>query len=87
VKIAQRHVTVTSAESPAVAPGPLGPRSEPPTRKPEFVRRPRRSTCKDIIDRNLESRAEYGEQVIEDLSAQLLARVGRGYSTRNLWYF
>jgi len=31
-------------------------------------------------------RAEYGEQVIEDLSAQLLARVGRGYSTRNLWY-
>lgn len=32
-------------------------------------------------------RAEYGEQVIEDLSAQLLARVGRGYSTRNLWYF
>jgi predicted nuclease of restriction endonuclease-like (RecB) superfamily len=34
-----------------------------------------------------ESRAEYGEQVIEDLSAQLLARVGRGYSTRNLWYF
>lgn len=34
-----------------------------------------------------ESRAEYGEQVIEDLSSQLLARVGRGYSTRNLWYF
>ena len=34
-----------------------------------------------------EARAEYGEQVIEDLSAQLLARVGRGYSTRNLWYF
>ncbi|HEY8208922.1 MAG TPA: DUF1016 N-terminal domain-containing protein [Myxococcaceae bacterium] len=34
-----------------------------------------------------ESRAAYGEQVIEDLSAQLLARVGRGYSTRNLWYF
>jgi hypothetical protein len=33
------------------------------------------------------SRAEYGEQVIEDLSAQLLARVGRGYSTRNRWYF
>lgn len=28
------------------------------------MRRPRRSTCKDIID-----------------------RVGRGYSTRNLWYF
>lgn len=34
-----------------------------------------------------EARAEYGEQVIEDLSAHLLARVGRGYSTRNLWYF
>ncbi len=34
-----------------------------------------------------ESRGEYGEQVFEDLSAQLLARVGRGYSTRNLWYF
>ena len=34
-----------------------------------------------------ESRAEYGEQVIEDLSAQLLARIGHGYSTRNLWYF
>jgi hypothetical protein len=34
-----------------------------------------------------EERAEYGEQVIEDLSAQLLERVGRGYSTRNLWYF
>ncbi|HWO23532.1 MAG TPA: PDDEXK nuclease domain-containing protein [Kofleriaceae bacterium] len=33
------------------------------------------------------SRAEYGEQVIEDMSARLLARVGRGYSTRNLWYF
>jgi len=34
-----------------------------------------------------ETRAEYGEQAIEDLSQQLLARVGRGYSTRNLWYF
>jgi len=34
-----------------------------------------------------EARAEYGEQVIEDLSQQLLTRVGRGYSTRNLWYF
>jgi len=34
-----------------------------------------------------EARAEYGEQVIEDLSAQLLGRVGRGYSARNLWYF
>ncbi|MFZ5894789.1 MAG: DUF1016 N-terminal domain-containing protein [Myxococcota bacterium] len=34
-----------------------------------------------------EARAEYGEEVIEDLSHQLLARVGQGYSTRNLWYF
>jgi predicted nuclease of restriction endonuclease-like (RecB) superfamily len=34
-----------------------------------------------------EERAGYGEQVIEALSQQLLARVGRGYSTRNLWYF
>jgi hypothetical protein len=40
----------------------------------------------DYVQRG-ESRAEYGEKVIEDLSAQLLARVGRGYSTRNLWYF
>lgn len=32
-------------------------------------------------------RAEYGEQVIEDLSHQILARVGRGYSTTNLRYF
>lgn len=34
-----------------------------------------------------EARAEYGEQVIEDLSAQILGRGGRGYSARNLWYF
>jgi hypothetical protein len=34
-----------------------------------------------------EARAEYGEEVIEDLSQQLLSRVGRGYSARNLWYF
>jgi len=40
----------------------------------------------DYVQRG-ESRAEYGGQVLEDLSAQLLARVGRGYSTRNLWYF
>lgn len=32
-------------------------------------------------------RAEYGEEVIEDLSKQLRSRVGRGYSARNLWYF
>lgn len=34
-----------------------------------------------------EPRAEYGKEVIEDLSRQLLARAGKGYSTRNLWYF
>lgn len=34
-----------------------------------------------------EARAEYGETVIEDLSRQLQARVGRGYSTTNLRYF
>lgn len=34
-----------------------------------------------------EPRAEYGKEVIEDLSRQLLTRVGKGYSARNLWYF
>lgn len=34
-----------------------------------------------------ESRAEYGEEVIEDLSRRLQERIGRGYSARNLWYF
>lgn len=34
-----------------------------------------------------EPRAEYGEEVIEDLSKQLRSRIGRGYSARNLWYF
>lgn len=34
-----------------------------------------------------EARAEYGEEVVEDLSKQLLSHAGRGYSTRNLWYF
>jgi predicted nuclease of restriction endonuclease-like (RecB) superfamily len=34
-----------------------------------------------------EARAEYGEQVIEELSERLQARVGRGYSTTNLKYF
>lgn len=33
------------------------------------------------------TRAEHGEQVIEDLSAQLRERIGRGYSTTNLKYF
>jgi hypothetical protein len=32
-------------------------------------------------------RAEYGEEVIEDLSKQLQSRVGRGYSSTNLRYF
>lgn len=34
-----------------------------------------------------EARAVYGKEVIEGLSQQLLARVGKGYSARNLWYF
>ncbi len=34
-----------------------------------------------------EARAEYGKEVIEGLSRQLLTRVGKGYSPRNLWYF
>lgn len=34
-----------------------------------------------------EAHAECGEEVIEALSQQLLSRVGRGYSARNLWYF
>jgi hypothetical protein len=32
-------------------------------------------------------RAEYGEQMLEALSARLQERVGRGYSVRNLRYF
>ncbi|MDT8389020.1 MAG: PDDEXK nuclease domain-containing protein [Lentisphaeria bacterium] len=34
-----------------------------------------------------EERAEYGKQVIEDLSIQLRTRYGKGFSTSNLWYF
>lgn len=34
-----------------------------------------------------EERAEYGERVIEDLSARLTARYGKGFSTTNLKYF
>lgn len=34
-----------------------------------------------------DARAEYGKEVIEGLSRQLLKRVGKGYSARNLWYF
>jgi len=32
-------------------------------------------------------RADYGKEVIKELSRQILTRVGKGYSTRNLWYF
>lgn len=34
-----------------------------------------------------EERAEYGKKIIEDLSAKLNARYGRGFSTTNLRYF
>jgi hypothetical protein len=34
-----------------------------------------------------EGRAEYGKQVIDELSAQLKSRFGRGFSTTNLRYF
>lgn len=34
-----------------------------------------------------EARAEYGKEVIEELSQHLQARIGRGYSTTNLRYF
>ena len=34
-----------------------------------------------------ESRAEYGRQVIEDLSVRLSTRYSKGFSTTNLWYF
>ncbi|MBI3815856.1 MAG: hypothetical protein HY279_15475 [Nitrospinae bacterium] len=31
-------------------------------------------------------RAEYGEQIVQSLTAQLVPRYGRGFSKRNLWY-
>lgn len=34
-----------------------------------------------------EERAEYGKQVVEDLSTRLTERYGKGFSTTNLWYF
>lgn len=34
-----------------------------------------------------DERAEYGKQVIENLSRQLTRRYGGGFSTTNLWYF
>ncbi|MDQ7780845.1 MAG: PDDEXK nuclease domain-containing protein [Planctomycetota bacterium] len=32
-------------------------------------------------------RAKYGEKVVEDLSARLTGRYGKGFSVTNLWYF
>ncbi|MBF0353451.1 MAG: DUF1016 family protein [SAR324 cluster bacterium] len=34
-----------------------------------------------------DERAEYGKQVIENLSKQLTVRYGKGFSTTSLWYF
>jgi predicted nuclease of restriction endonuclease-like (RecB) superfamily len=34
-----------------------------------------------------DERAEYGKQVVENLSSGLTARYGRGFSPTNLWYF
>ena len=34
-----------------------------------------------------EERAEYGRQIIKDLSARLNKKYGKGFSTTNLWYF
>jgi predicted nuclease of restriction endonuclease-like (RecB) superfamily len=34
-----------------------------------------------------EERAAYGKRVVEDLSARLTQRYGRGFSVSNLWYF
>lgn len=34
-----------------------------------------------------EERAEYGKQIIKDLSVQLNNKYGKGFSTTNLWYF
>lgn len=34
-----------------------------------------------------EGRAEYGKQVVEDLSSQLTEKYGRGFSQTNLWHF
>ena len=34
-----------------------------------------------------EARAEYGSQMMEELSARLAARCGKGFYTTNLWYF
>ncbi len=34
-----------------------------------------------------QERAEYGKRIIEDLSARLNKKYGKGFSTTNLWYF
>ena len=34
-----------------------------------------------------EDRAEYGKQIIKELSAKLNEKYGKGFSTTNLWYF
>lgn len=34
-----------------------------------------------------EERAEYGKKVVEDLSARLTERYGKGFSVTNIWYF
>ncbi|MCX6162967.1 MAG: DUF1016 N-terminal domain-containing protein, partial [Ignavibacteriae bacterium] len=34
-----------------------------------------------------EERAEYGKQVILELSSRLTQKYGKGFSTTNLWYF
>jgi predicted nuclease of restriction endonuclease-like (RecB) superfamily len=34
-----------------------------------------------------EKRAEYGEKIVEELSARLTERYGKGFSVTNLWYF
>ncbi|MBN2145622.1 MAG: DUF1016 domain-containing protein, partial [Candidatus Aureabacteria bacterium] len=34
-----------------------------------------------------EIRAEYGQQVVENLSIRLTEKYGKGFSTTNLWYF
>ena len=34
-----------------------------------------------------DNRAEYGKQIIKDLSDKLNSKYGKGFSTSNLWYF
>ncbi len=37
------------------------------------------------LEQKGEARAEYGEELIERLAADLIARYGRGFSVRNVW--